>query len=54
MSALVSGRRRAGIVQYPGRHHLLAVPLLAAPASARWVDDAGSAATTPFVIMHGH
>jgi len=46
--------RLAGIWQSTASNHFLAVPLLPAPAAPSRVDNAGAAATTSFVIMHGH
>jgi len=46
--------RRIAIAHHPGRHHFLAVPLLAAPAAPSGVNNASTATTTSFVIVHGH
>jgi len=35
-----------------GETHLFAIPLLAAPAHASGIDDAGSGATAPWVFAH--
>jgi len=54
MGVVVTSLRRIAIAHHPGRHHFLAVPLLATPAAPSGVDNAGPATTTSFVIVHGH
>lgn len=51
----LGGRLKRGRVSRHGhRHaHFFTVPLLAAPAVALGVDDAGAGAAAAFVVLHG-